>query len=167
MLFAVGLDEGRLGTNKLQSSCGTALALRHYAQWVDRLVGAAGGARLVLCGSPAGRRRWTKWIPDSSAGVADPPHHRRVHDAFPKIGRGGAASSSKSSAFGLLFGFGIGFYDGFFGPGTGSFWTIAWRGRSGSTSRAMAATKATNLSSSRLVVISSPRPARSTTASAR
>ena len=28
-------------------------------------------------------------------------------------------------AFYLVFGLGIGFYDGFFGPGTGSFWVMA------------------------------------------
>nr|WP_319392505.1 TSUP family transporter [uncultured Desulfobacter sp.] len=31
----------------------------------------------------------------------------------------------QKNAFFLLFGFGLGFYDGFFGPGTGAFWTGA------------------------------------------
>ena len=32
------------------------------------------------------------------------------------------------SIFFIVFGLGLGFYDGFFGPGTGSFWTVAFLG---------------------------------------
>ncbi len=38
-------------------------------------------------------------------------------------------------AFGLIFGIGLGFYDGFFGPGTGSFWALAYVTMAGYTLR--------------------------------
>ena len=59
-------------------------------------------------------------------------------------------SSPKMSAtgFALLFGTLIGFYDGFFGPGTGSFWTIALLTLLGfELTRATAYTKVVNLMS--------------------
>jgi len=42
----------------------------------------------------------------------------------------------------------LGFYDGFFGPGTGAFWTMAWLSLAGKDlMRATACTKAVNLAS--------------------
>ncbi len=38
-------------------------------------------------------------------------------------------------AFALIFGIGLGFYDGFFGPGTGSFWALAYVTLAGYTLR--------------------------------
>lgn len=38
-------------------------------------------------------------------------------------------------AFALIFGIGLGFYDGFFGPGTGSFWALAYVTMAGYTLR--------------------------------
>ena len=50
--------------------------------------------------------------------------------------------------FALLIGFGIGFYDGFFGPGTGSFFTIAFVGLMGmGLNRATAHAKLLNFTS--------------------
>ncbi len=43
----------------------------------------------------------------------------------PKFGRLDKTSRLKKPLFFLIFGLLIGFYDGFFGPGTGTFWTIA------------------------------------------
>ncbi len=43
----------------------------------------------------------------------------------PKIGDDDHAPKMGHRLFFLLFGMGLGFYDGFFGPGTGSFWTAA------------------------------------------
>jgi len=43
----------------------------------------------------------------------------------PKLGHVDKKSKLSSSIFFLIFGILIGFYDGFFGPGTGTFWTIA------------------------------------------
>jgi uncharacterized membrane protein YfcA len=54
----------------------------------------------------------------------------------------------KFGPFYLLFGLVIGFYDGFFGPGTGSFWTMALMMLLGySMMRATATTKVMNFTS--------------------
>ena len=44
---------------------------------------------------------------------------------FPKLGHEAVEAKMKKKAFYLFFGLLIGFYDGFFGPGTGISWTIA------------------------------------------
>lgn len=43
----------------------------------------------------------------------------------PKLGESEVKAKMSSRAFYTLFGLLLGFYDGFFGPGTGSFWTFA------------------------------------------
>lgn len=43
----------------------------------------------------------------------------------PKLGAEDRHAVLKPTLFYFIFGISIGFYDGFFGPGTGSFWTIA------------------------------------------
>ncbi|BCZ18274.1 UPF0721 transmembrane protein [Helicobacter sp. NHP19-003] len=43
----------------------------------------------------------------------------------PKMGEGDRPAKLKVPLFYGVFGVGLGFYDGFFGPGTGSFWTFA------------------------------------------
>ncbi|WP_458699605.1 TSUP family transporter [Sulfurospirillum sp. 1307] len=43
----------------------------------------------------------------------------------PKLGSEDRHHRLRPALFYLIFGLSIGFYDGFFGPGTGSFWTIA------------------------------------------
>ena len=53
-----------------------------------------------------------------------------------------------AALFAVLFGIALGFYDGFFGPGTGSFWTIGLVGLLGLDLRhATGYTKAVNLAS--------------------
>jgi uncharacterized membrane protein YfcA len=44
----------------------------------------------------------------------------------PRLGDQDAHQRWRPAVFYLVFGLGLGFYDGFFGPGTGSFWTIAF-----------------------------------------
>ena len=44
----------------------------------------------------------------------------------PKIGSGAREARIGSTLFYILFGLMIGFYDGFFGPGTGTIWTLAF-----------------------------------------
>ena len=152
MLFAVGLDSKvALGTNKLQSSCGTALALRHYARsgwidWSELRVGLASSFVGALLGAAAVNQMDSGFL----RGVV--PILLLAIAAYtmlsPKLGAEASRRRMSPTAFGLLFGFGIGFYDGFFGPGTGSFWTIACVGVLGlDLMRATAATKATNLMS--------------------
>jgi uncharacterized membrane protein YfcA len=50
-----------------------------------------------------------------------------VYLAFrPRLGETSRHHRLEPPVFYLLFGLGLGFYDGFFGPGTGSFWTVAF-----------------------------------------
>ncbi len=128
-LLAAGLPpQVALGTNKLQSSCGTALATFNYAR--------------------AGLIEWKAWIPGigmtvaaSIAGAltaasADPSHLRKLipialvllaaYTAFkPDLGAGTRPARMQRLPFGLILGLVLGFYDGFLGPGTGSFWMMA------------------------------------------
>jgi uncharacterized membrane protein YfcA len=49
-----------------------------------------------------------------------------IYTLFSKdLGHGSSNPKMSQHLFFLLFGLGLGFYDGFFGPGTGSFWTAA------------------------------------------
>jgi uncharacterized membrane protein YfcA len=60
----------------------------------------------------------------------------------------------KEAPFYLLFGLSIGFYDGFFGPGTGSFWTMALMLLLGcSMIRATATTKVMNFTSNIVALV--------------
>ncbi len=128
-LLATGMDpKDALGTNKFQSACGTSVATWHYARhgllkWVElragvlaTLVGAVAGAAMVTQIKPDLLR---PVIPILLAGIA-------IYTWLkPDLGREARPSRIPRPAFALLFGLLIGFYDGFFGPGTGTFWTVA------------------------------------------
>jgi len=115
-----------MGTNKLSSICGTALAAIQYARRVPihwRSILPAGAAALVF--SFLGARAVSRMEPELLkplilvllAGVA-------VYTAWRKdFGNLHAPqfTAHRERQFGVLVGMGIGFYDGFFGPGTGSF----------------------------------------------
>lgn len=140
-----------LGTNKLQSSCGTLLAVAHYTRaglirWrelrlaaVITFVAAAGGAWAVAIMDPAVLRRI---VPVLLVGVAAYTALNR------KLGEHPHAARLGMTAFALIFGAALGFYDGFFGPGTGSFWMLACVLTLGQDLRAATGTtKALNLAS--------------------
>jgi len=130
MLLSFGLDpQHALGTNKLQASFGSGSASWHYAQartlalkdctqgFVLSFLGAALGALAVQQVDPSFLRRA---LPVLLIGVAIYTMLRPrlgVEDLHPRMGRG---------AFYLTFGLLLGFYDGFFGPGTGTFWMMAF-----------------------------------------
>lgn len=151
-LLAAGLPpQLALGTNKLQSACGTGFAVWRYAR-AGMLVtsGLRLAAGLALLGGMAGalavsvmsRDLLRVLIPWLLAAVAVytalnrrfglEPGHRRLSPVGFAVG------------FGLV----LGFYDGFFGPGTGSFWTLALVALLGLELReATGYTKAVNLAS--------------------
>lgn len=128
-LLAAGLPpQLALGTNKFQSSCGTALATWNYARaglvpwrenWpglVATLAAALLGTWTVTVVSPHSLRRL---LPIALAAVA-------AYTAFrPQLGTQTRPALLKPATFGLAFGCLLGFYDGFLGPGTGSFWMMA------------------------------------------
>jgi uncharacterized membrane protein YfcA len=151
-LLAAGLPpQLALGTNKLQSSCGTALASWNYVR--------------------AGILPWRNWLPgiaitflSAVAGAAtvhalDPAHLRRlipfllgaiaIHTALkPDLGVRIRPPLMSPMLFSVVFGVMLGFYDGFLGPGTGSFWMMACVLAMGLDLRgATGVTKAMNLTS--------------------
>ena len=118
-----------LGTNKFQASFGSVSASGHYARrgLVDlrtcrlgiglTLVGALAGAAAVQHIDPQVLGRV---IPILLTGII-------LYLVFqPQIGLEDRPPRLGSAAFHAVFGLGLGFYDGFFGPGTGSFWAIAY-----------------------------------------
>lgn len=151
-LLAAGLPpQVALGTNKLQSACGTALAVRRYAgagllnaPGLGAAVAGAGlagtaGAFAVGQTSPEVLRLIIPWL---LAGVA-------LYTALNRrFGLTPGQERLTPLAFAVPAGLLLGFYDGFFGPGTGSFWMVALVGLRGLDLRhATGYTKAVNLAS--------------------
>ena len=67
----------------------------------------------------------------------------------PQIGEIERQAKIKTRTFYIIFGLGLGFYDGFFGPGAGSFWTFSFIGVLGiGMKKAVAHTKVLNFVSS-------------------
>ena len=130
VLLSMGMDpQQALGTNKLQASFGSGSATWHYARagTVD-LRDCGWGFALTFIGAAAGALTVQQVDPDLlkraipvlllavgiytllKPGLGD-------KDLHPRMNRRG---------FDFLFGLGLGFYDGFFGPGTGTFWAMAY-----------------------------------------
>ena len=151
-LLGVGLPpQLALGTNKAQSSCGTIIAVSRYARaglvgWAEvRLAAAlaflgsmAGAWTLTLIGNDALRRI----IPWMLLAVV-------VYVALsPRLGAQVTKARVDATLFGWTFGLSLGFYDGFFGPGTGAFWILGLVTLLGQElTRANAFTKVVNLAS--------------------
>src|ERR1017187_111702 len=130
VLLGLGLPpQDALGTNKFQSSFGSGSATFHYARagvvdlkdcwWgiLFTLIGTSLGALAVLQIDPAFLKQL---IPILLVGIVIFLMVR------PTVGLVEIQPRMKTSMFYLLFGLGLGFYDGFFGPGTGSFWVVAF-----------------------------------------
>jgi uncharacterized membrane protein YfcA len=118
-----------LGTNKLGAAFGTGAAAWSYArrgavdlrECVPGIVAAVVGA---LVGAYCVRRLDSeilgRFIPWLLAIIV-------IYMVFrPKLGESSRHRRMEPLLFYTLFGLGLGFYDGFFGPGVGSFWTIAF-----------------------------------------
>lgn len=129
VLLASGLPPHiALATNKLQGTFGSGMASinfirKGFISWNEVLlgvfytfVGAAIGTYAVLLIDAS---LLAKAIPVMLLGIF-------LYTLFsPKFGESDRASKMGNHLFFLVFGVGLGFYDGFFGPGTGTFWTIA------------------------------------------
>lgn len=118
-----------LGTNKLQATFGSGSAAAHYslaktvslrdcvAGFLYTLAGAGLGAVVVQQLDPSFLR---KTIPLLLLVVG-------LYVVFkPDLGTEDLHPRMSRALFDLIFGLGIGFYDGFFGPGTGTFWAMAY-----------------------------------------
>lgn len=127
-LLATGMaPQMALGTNKLQSSFGTSMAVWRYARAgltktpglklavVLSFMASAGGAHAV---SVLNKELLKQLIPWLLAAVA-------VYTAMNrKFGVKTGEQRMSAVGFAIIFGLALGFYDGFFGPGTGSFWAL-------------------------------------------
>jgi hypothetical protein len=140
-----------LGTNKLQATFGSGGAAWHYgrAGLIDfdackigvlfTLIGAAGGTLLVSQLPPDLLKQTIPWLLVAIA----------LYFIFqPKLGDADRTARLDARMFHLIFGLGIGFYDGFLGPGTGTFWAMAYLlGLGFDLTRTTAHTKVMNFSS--------------------
>ncbi len=129
LLFAGIPPQLALGTNKLQGSFGTLAAAFNYIRkgeaslkeaWrgiLFTLVGAASGAVLVQQLNPDFLK---PVIPVLLFLVF-------IYTLFSRnLGLKAGVPRVSPGLFFMFLGLGLGFYDGFFGPGTGSFWTMAF-----------------------------------------
>jgi uncharacterized membrane protein YfcA len=117
-----------LGTNKLQAVFGSWSAAIHHVQSkvvslrecrlgiFCTLVGAVCGTLLVQLLNPVALKHL---IPVVLIAIA-------LYMVFkPQLGEGDIHPRTTPEKFYTLAGLGLGFYDGFIGPGTGTFWTMA------------------------------------------
>ena len=152
VLLSLGLPTPlALGTNKLQATFGSGSATWHYARaglvngrecargFALTVVGSIAGTLLVSYLNDALLRRL---IPALLLVVAATMILR------PRLGETDLHPRMKVLPFELVFGLLLGFYDGFFGPGTGTFWTMAFMlGLGLNLKRATAHTKVMNFAS--------------------
>ena len=129
-LLAAGLPGPlALGTSKLQGTFGTVSSTWHFARQgavnlrecllglICTGVGAVGGALAVQHIDSHLLERLIPWLLATIV----------VYLIFrPQLGETDRRHRLGSAVFYVVFGLGLGFYDGFFGPGVGSFWTIAF-----------------------------------------
>ena len=152
VLLSAGLPPAlALGTNKLQASFGSGSAAWHFARaglisWKEVRLGvvitflsAMLGALAVQQIKPDFLRRFIPWL---LIGVALYTLLQRGFGLRPRTTR------MSPHGFAVLFGMVLGFYDGFFGPGTGTFWAMAGVALMGfDLTKATAYTKAMNFAS--------------------
>lgn len=145
------------GTNKLQGTIGTLVAThRYYRQglisfefvYKGVLFGIMGSILGAIAGQLLSSEILRQIIPVLLLIVLS-------YTIFtPKLGGDTAAPRMSEFWFYIVFGFGLGFYDGFFGPGTGSFWIFSLAFFLGyDLIKATAYTKVFNLNSSFIATI--------------
>jgi uncharacterized membrane protein YfcA len=151
-LLAAGLPPHlALGTNKLQSTFGSLTATLHYrSSGLVRLRETLPGIAFTAVGAAIG----TTAIQRLSPTLLERALPALLVAVFvyllfsPRVGDSSRQARLSRLAFYGLFGLGIGFYDGFFGPGTGSFWALAFVALLGlDLRRATAHTKVMNFTS--------------------
>ena len=133
VLLSTGmLPQDALGTNKLQATFGSGSAAFHFTHAglvrlndcvvgiIFTTIGAAGGTLLVVNERVARPELLKLIIPWLLIALAIYLLLR------PSLGSVQRKERMTSNVFHLTFGLLIGFYDGFFGPGTGTFWAMAY-----------------------------------------
>ena len=152
VLLNLGLGpQQALATNKLQAVFGSGSAAWHYSAagtvasrdcirgFAFTLIGAIAGALAVQQVGPAFLKRFIPVLLIAVATYVILKPKVGSEDIHPRISR---------AVFEPLFGIILGFYDGFFGPGTGTFWTLAYMlGLGFNMTRATGYTKVMNFAS--------------------
>lgn len=131
-LLATGLPlPVAIATNRFQSSFGTAMATWSYnraglLKWRPLALGVALTAVGAMAGAVTLARLDASWqtglkrvIPFLLLAIAALVWFK------PDLGHREQSARWPAAVFAVVFGLGLGFYDGFFGPGTGTFWTMA------------------------------------------
>lgn len=151
-LLSIGLPPHlALGTNKMQSTWGTLMAVRRYMKagfvhWQEMRLAVAVTFVFAMLGTLAvtqvSNAVLKDWVPWLLLGIA------AYVLLSPRFGRQAVVARLSPQTFACLGGCVLGFYDGFLGPGTGSFWTVACLTLLGlELTRATAYTKVVNLTS--------------------
>lgn len=129
LLVAIGLPAPiALGTNKLQSSIGTSVATFNYFKnklislhviMKGLLFGFVGASLGSLSAQYVDSSFLEKFLPFLMLTIF-------IYTIYsPKLGLSDSHQRMREPLFYMLFGFVLGFYDGFLGPGTGSFWVAS------------------------------------------
>lgn len=152
VLLGLGMPpQTALGTNKLQGAFGSGSAMLHFAR--------AGAVNLTECAAGAAWTAVGAGIGTLAVQHLDAAFLRTTIPVLliavslvmllsPNLGMEAARERTGRRGFFLLFGLALGFYDGFFGPGTGTFWAMAFVLLLGfNLTRATAYTKVMNFTS--------------------
>jgi uncharacterized membrane protein YfcA len=130
LLLAIGVPPPMvLGTNKFQASFGSFTAARHFVRSdVVSLPDALPGILWTFLGSAAGTFA-VQQVDPAALNVIIPFLLLAIAVLMlvsPDLGSAAQRARMTRTAFYVVFGVLLGFYDGFFGPGVGSFWAIAF-----------------------------------------
>ncbi len=129
-LLFVGIPPAAaLATNKLQGSFGTVTAMLNFRrQGALKLRSMLLPMALTLLGSAAGTLLIQHLDKDLLSGLI--PILLLIFSLYflfsPRVGDENAKQRISVFTFSITIGFGVGFYDGFFGPGTGSFFAFGY-----------------------------------------
>jgi uncharacterized membrane protein YfcA len=130
VLLSVGMaPQDALGTNKLQATFGSLSAARHYARaGLVNIRDCRAGIGFTTAGAILGTLL-VQWLPADWLRLAIPILLIAIalYNLFqPKLGAEDIHPRLNPGVFSAVFGLTLGFYDGFFGPGTGTFWAMAY-----------------------------------------
>jgi len=152
VLMSFGLSpQDALGTNKLQATFGSGTASFHFAR--------AGTVELRECVRGIAITFLSAVAGTLAVRQVDPGFLRRAIPVLlivlavymilqPRMGERDQRPAMSRPTFDAAFGLMLGFYDGFFGPGTGTFWTMSFMLFQGfNMTRATASTKVMNFAS--------------------
>lgn len=158
VLLGMGMPpQTALGTNKLQGTFGSGSAMLHFAR--------AGTVDLRECAAGVAWTAAGAGLGSLAVQTLNPSFLRQAIPLLliaialfmlfsPGLGMADVRQRMGSSRFFLLFGLAIGFYDGFFGPGTGTFWAMAFvLGLGFNLTRATAYTKVMNFTSNLVALV--------------